>query len=94
MSPLDLFNLCMDAIARFNAGEVFAEMPFVILTLPRAECPRGKTIRLFGKTGPLGNIATVKECPSGGYDVTGYFPAAPIIQALRDVVEADEKVRR
>ena len=40
MKPQELFDLCMDAIDRFNRGEVFADKPFVMLTLPRS----GRTV--------------------------------------------------
>lgn len=94
MKPLELFDLCMDAIDRFNQGEVFSERPFVMLTIPRASCPRGKTIRLFGRTGPAGDIATVKVRDDGQFDVVAYFPAVPIVVALGDMVGTKVNVRR
>lgn len=48
MKPVELFDLCMDAVDRFNRGEVLAEKPFIMLTLPRPGKTCGRTIRLFG----------------------------------------------
>lgn len=94
MKPIELFDLCMDAIDRFNRGEVFAERPFIMLTIPRTSCPRGKTVRLFGRTGPAGDIATVKDRTDGQFDVVAYFPAVPIVQALGEMVGEKVIVRR
>jgi len=37
VKPKELFDLCMDAIDRFNRGEVLADKPFVMLTIPRQQ---------------------------------------------------------
>lgn len=94
MKPVELFDLCMDAIDRFNRGEVFAEKPFVMLTLPRPGKTCGRTIRLFGNSGPKGDVATAHRRADGGLDVVAYFPAIPIIQALGKEMGIKVKVRR
>lgn len=94
MKPQELFDLCMDAIDRFNRGEVFADKPFVMLTLPRQQKYCGKTIRLFGRTGPTGEVATAHRRADGGLDVVAYFPAVPIVQALGEVMGVKVRVRR
>lgn len=94
MKPVELFDLCMDAIDRFNRCEVFADKPFVMLTLPRRNKTCGRTIRLFGNTGPTGDVATVHRRADGGLDVVAYFPAIPIIQALAKEMGVNVKVRR
>jgi len=92
MKPQELFDLCMAAIDRFNAGEVFADVPFVMLTLPRAGKTCGRTVRLFGKSGPTGEVATTHRRADGGLDVVAYFPAIPIIKALGEIVGVKVKV--
>lgn len=94
MKPVELFDLCMDAIERFNRGEVIAEKPFVMLTIPRAGKECGQTIRLFGNSGPIGDVATAHRRVDGGLDVVAYFPAIPIIQALGKEMGIKVKVRR
>ena len=94
MKPVELFDLCMDAVERFNAGEVIADAPFVMLTLPRPGKTCGRTIRLFGKTGPTGQVATAHRREDGGLDVVAYFPAIPIIRALGDEMGVKVKVNR
>jgi hypothetical protein len=94
MKPVELFDLCMDAIDRFNRGEVIAEKPFVMLTIPRTGKTCGRTIRLFGNSGPTGDVATAHQRADGGLDVVAYFPAIPIIQALGKGVGVKVKVRR
>lgn len=94
MSPQEMFDLCMDAIDRFNRGEVFADKPFVMLTVPRPGKYCGRTIRLFGKSGPTGQVATAHRRPDGGIDVVACFPAVPIVQALGDAMGVKVKVRR
>ena len=94
MKPQELFDLCMDAIDRFNRGEVFADKPFVMLTLPRSGRTCGRTIRLFGKSGPTGEVATAHQRADGGLDVVAYFPAVPIVKALGEVMGVKVKVRR
>lgn len=94
MKPQELFDLCMDAIDRFNRGEVFADKPFIMLTVPRAGRTCGRTIRLFGKSGPTGQVATAHTRQDGGLDVVAYFPAVPIVQALGEAMGVKVKVRR
>ncbi|MDV5822280.1 hypothetical protein [Sphingobium naphthae] len=94
MKPVELFDLCIDAIDRFNRGEVLAERPFVMLTIPRSGKTCGRTIRLFGNSGPTGDVATAHQRAGGGLDVVAYFPAIPIIQALGKEMGVEVKVRR
>lgn len=93
MTPSHLLELCIDAIDRFNRGEMIAKAPFILLTVPRDKLPTGKTIRLFGRTGPAGDIARVNR-KGDRFEVVAYFPAVPIIQALGDIVGAPVKVVR
>lgn len=85
MKPVELFDLCADAVERFNRGEVHAERPFVYLTIARKKCPQGRSVRLFGRHGPAGQICNVKE-GGGAFNVTALFPAVPIILALKDAM--------
>lgn len=94
MKSVELFDLCMDAIDRFNRGEVLADRPFVMLTLPRAGSSCGRTIRLFGRSGPIGQVATAHQREDGGLDVVAYFPAVPIVEALGKMLGIRVKVRR
>lgn len=94
MKSIELFDLCMDAIDRFNRGETFSDKPFVLLTIPRAQKYVGRTIRLFGKTGPTGDVATAHRREDGGLDVVAYFPAVPIVQALGKEMGVKVKARR
>ena len=94
MKPVELFHLCMDAIDRFNRGEVSAKRPFVMLTVPRPGKTCGRTIRLFGNSGPTGAVATAHQRADGGLDVVAYFPAIPIIQALGKEIGVKVKVHR
>lgn len=93
MKPLELFNLCMAAIDRFNNGEVYADKPFVYLTVPREKCPKGRSIRLFGGSGPNGEICNIKR-RDGLFDVVALFPAVPIVDALAEHVGANVKFSR
>lgn len=52
------------------------------------------TIRLFGKSGPTGQVATAHTRQDGGLDVVAYFPAVPIVQALGEAMGVKVKVRR
>lgn len=94
MSPGDLFDLCMDAIDRFNRGEVSAEEPFIMLTLPRKVPLRGDRIRLFGKSGPLGRAATGKPRDDGLWDIVAYFPAVAVVKALGAMMGIHVDVQR
>lgn len=84
----------MDAIDRFNAGEVVADKPFIMLTVPHPGKYCGRTIRLFGRTGPTGEVATAHRRPDGGLDVVAYFPAVPVVKALGEAMGVKVKVRR
>ena len=88
MTPGDLFDLCIDAIDRFNRGEVSADEPFIMLTLPRKAPLRGDRIRRFGKSGPLGRVAT------GQWDFVAYFPAVAVVKALGDMMGIKVEVQR
>ncbi len=82
MKPVELFDICVDAVNRWNVREQITDVPTVMLVIPRLVCPKGDSIRLLGKSGPLGRIATVKETESG-FDVVAYFPALPILALLQ-----------
>lgn len=94
MTPGDLFDLCLDAIDRFNRGEVSADEPFIMLTLPRKAPLRGDRIRLFGKSGPLGRVATGKPRDDGLWDFVVYFPAVAVVKALGDMMGIKVDVQR
>lgn len=94
MKPTELFDLCIDAIERFNRGEVYADEPFIMLVLPHPGKYCGRTIRLYGKTGPRGQVATAKERDGGGLDVVAYFPAIKVLESLGDVVGVKVKVKK
>lgn len=94
MKPQELLDLCMDAIDRFNAGEVMADEPFIMLTLPRKVPLKGDHIRLFGRSGPFGRVATGKPRDDGLWDIVAYFPAVRVVQALGDAMGVKVHVRR
>ena len=94
MKPIELLDKCMEAVDLFNKGEMVSEEPFVFLVLPRPTIPRGRFVRLFGKSGPQGAIATVKPLGDGQFAVAAYFPAVPIIRALGEMVGTKVTVSR
>jgi len=94
MKPRELFDLCMEAIDRFNRGEVYADEPFIMLTLPRKVPLKGGHVRLFGRTGPLGRVATGKPRDDGLWDIVAYFPAVRVVKALGDAMGVKVNVRR
>lgn len=94
MSPKDLLDVCLDAIDRFNRGEVFADEPFIMLTIPRKAPLKGDHIRLFGRSGPLGRVATGKPRDDGLWDFVAYFPAVGVVKALGDMMGVKVNVRR
>lgn len=92
MTPLQLFDLCTEAIERWNTDphDIRSDKPFLLLTVTKARCPRGDKMRAFGRSGPFGRICNVKERADGKFDVTGYWPVQPIMQQIVDLVS--EKV--
>jgi hypothetical protein len=84
VTPLELFDLCVDAVKRWKNGEMIGDEPFVTLVVPRDRVPTGRTIRLLGRFGPQGRIATVKERKDGRFDVVAYFPAKRIIELIKN----------
>ena len=81
MKPVELFDLCMDAVKRWNSGDQIAEHPTVMLKVPLTRIPRGERFRLTGRDGPLGRMANIKEVP-GGYEAVGFFNAVSILKWL------------
>lgn len=88
MTPLQLFDLCNEACQRWENDPhgIRSDQPFVLLTIKKDYIPRGRTIRAFGKAGPLGTILVTRPLDNGGYDITCNFPAIPILQSLMDVI--------
>ena len=85
MSPTEIFDLTMNAIQEWNKGDRTGEGPSVLLVVPRKSLPSGQTIALFGRRGPRGRIATIKETASG-YDVVAYFQAVHILNSLAEAM--------
>lgn len=92
MTPLQLFDLCTDAVARWQScpANMRAEAPFVLLTIAKSRIPKGDKMRAFGRSGPLGTICNVKTRSDGKFDVTGYWPAVPILRELVAMVQPKE----
>jgi hypothetical protein len=92
MSPADLVDLCTTSIERWRSGGCAGSAPSILLVVPRTRCPSGETVSLFGRSGPRGRIANIRETPRG-YDVVAYFPAAAVLEeimaALRRAGAAD-----
>jgi hypothetical protein len=82
MKPVELFDLCADAITRWNEGDQIADFPTVMLVVPLTRLPRGDSIRLAGKSGPLGRLATIKEA-GDAYEAVGFFNAVKVIQWMQ-----------
>ena len=84
MKPLQLFDMCIEAVERWKSDppEIRGDRPFLLLTVTRPRIPKGEQMRVFGKSGPLGRICNVKEREDGKFDVTGYWPVTPIMQQL------------
>ena len=82
VKPIELFDACVDAVARWKSGEQIADVPTVMLVIPRDTCPRGDSIRLMGRTGPTGRVCTVKQRPDGLLDIAASFPAVPILRLI------------
>jgi hypothetical protein len=93
VTPQELLDSCLERIAVWNAGERYADEPTMALTLQRAKPPTGDHVRLYGRSGPRGRLATCR--PRGdGWMVVAYFPAAAV---ARDIakglgVEVDLRV--
>lgn len=85
MTPHGLVDLCTAAVDAWNDGGRTDPPPSVLLVVPRARCPSGDTVALFGRGGPRGRIATIRETP-GGYEVVAYFPAAAVLDAIARVL--------
>lgn len=89
MKPVELFDLCADAIKRWNAGDQIADFPTVMLVVPLARVPKGNSIRLSGRTGPLGRLAQIKEA-GAEYEAIAFFDASKVIQWMqRGLTAAD-----
>lgn len=82
MSPEELLQLCQNSIAEWNEHQI-SDAPTIMLAITRKTAPTGKSIRLYGKSGPKGRIATIREAETG-YSVVAYFPAIPIAQDIAD----------
>ena len=76
MTPRQLLDLCLENIREW-AEHPFTDEPTVMLVLPRKTAPMGESIKLYGRAGPKGRIANIRETETG-YDVVAYFPAIPI----------------
>ena len=85
MDPRQLLELCLEAVNGWNQGGRSGSEPTIMLVVPRTKCPRGETIAMFGKAGPRGRIATIKETPAG-YDVVAYFPAIATMKIIAEAV--------
>lgn len=81
MKPVELFDLCIDAVRLWNSGEQIADHPTVMLVVPVKRVPKGDGFRLFGRSGPIGRLATIKEV-DGGYEAVGWFNAVSVLKAL------------
>ena len=81
MQPEELLTLCRRSIAERHGEGDDGAVATVMLVVPRVNCPKGRTVALFGTSGPRGRIATVKETRTG-YDIVAYFRAAAIVDAL------------
>lgn len=90
MSPVDLLDLCMASVARWNAEGATGPAPTVLLVVPKKRCPTGETVALFGRWGPRGRIATIRETDAG-YDVVAYFPAIAVVQEMQRAFEETDQ---
>lgn len=93
MTPRELLDACLERLAVWNAGERFADEPTMALTLQRANAPTGDHVRLYGRSGPRGRLATCRP-RDGGWMVVAYFPAAAIASDVAAAlgVEVDLRV--
>lgn len=82
MTPAELIQLCDDAIARWERGEMISEEPTIMLSVPMERKLRTDYIRLFGRRGgPLGYVATIKDL-DGVMCALAYFPARKVKAAV------------
>lgn len=91
MTPKELFDACMERIEAWNAGEQFTDEPTLALTLQRPRPPSGDTVRLWGRSGPRGRLATCRP-RDGGWMVVAYFPAVPIVRDIARELGVDLKI--
>lgn len=82
MKPEELLQLCQSSIKEWNEHQI-GEKPTVMLVLSRKRAPTGKNIRLYGRTGPKGRIANIRQTDTG-FAIVAYFPAIPIAQDVAD----------
>ena len=85
MHPRELLDLCTASVERWKADGGGEPPASVLLVVPRSRCPAGRTIALYGRSGPRGRIATIRENATG-YDVVAYFPAMAIIDEISRAV--------
>lgn len=77
MTPQELLDSCIARILEWNDGERFSDEPTICLTLQRTNAPTGDSVRLYGRSGPKGRLATCRQ-RDGGWMVVAYFPAHAI----------------
>jgi hypothetical protein len=53
------------------------------LTIPRKGLPKGSSIRMFGRSGPIGKICCVNKT-AHGFDVVAHFNGPAVIKYLDD----------
>ena len=82
MTPAELVDLCTTSIGAWRAEGGAGPAPSIMLVVPRRRCPSGETVALFGRSGPRGRIASIRETEHG-YDVVAYFPAAGVLDEVR-----------
>ena len=80
MTPRELLDRCLESMKQWAEHQI-GEEPTIMLVVPRKTAPMGESIRLYGRSGPKGRIATIKEAQDG-YEVVAYFPAIPIAQDI------------
>lgn len=78
--------------AELVAATELAEGPLgpithIYLTLPRARLPKGDSVRLAGRSGPLGRTCNVKEAPNGGFTVVACFDRSEVNRFARRLTE-------
>jgi hypothetical protein len=88
MTPQELADACNNSIAAFKDGRFHGEFPTVCLTTPRDKCPTGRSVRLFGRHGPSGQIA---NCQQRGdrWIVVAYYNANDVLKELSSELGID-----